>query len=383
MGSLAHATMTLPATPLIVGRRPEFFHAITHSRPDFNFGSLGGFYTVVVFLPEDTDRAAAALRALRAERHLLDDEDRIAFTVSRRQEAFAALQPELPGIRHFHDPDGAIADRFGVRAPDGGTTGHWFLLDPSLRIVLAAPLERSQPIFDRLRAAGPAENYAGVPMHAPVLIVPRVFEPELCRTLIDVYRAHGGGPSGVMREINGMTVGVLDDFKKRRDTVITDAGLQKTIQNRVFHNLIPEIERAFAFKATRMERYIVACYSADDGGYFKPHRDNTSRGTAHRRFACSINLNAEEFDGGDLRFAEFGRRTYRPPTGGAVVFSCSLLHEATPVTRGTRYAFLPFFYDDAAAKIRQENAHYIVPHGKAPGAPTASEPAPERQSASV
>ena len=44
-----------------------------------------------------------------------------------------------------------------------------------------------------------------------------------------------------------------------------------------------------------------------------------------------VQVNAEEFEGGDLRLPEFGRRTYRPPTGGAVVFCCSLQHEVTPV----------------------------------------------------
>ena len=53
-------------------------------------------------------------------------------------------------------------------------------------------------------------------------------------------------------------------------------------------------------------------------------------------------------------------RTYRPPTGGAVVFSCSLLHEATPVTKGLRYATLPFLYDEAAAEIREANKHTLV-----------------------
>jgi predicted 2-oxoglutarate/Fe(II)-dependent dioxygenase YbiX len=61
----------------------------------------------------------------------------------------------------------------------------------------------------------------------------------------------------------------------------------------------------------------------------------------HRRFAVTINLNAEDYEGGDLRLPEFDRRTYRAPTGGAVVFSCSLLHEATPVTKGTRYWSAP------------------------------------------
>jgi hypothetical protein len=42
-----------------------------------------------------------------------------------------------------------------------------------------------------------------------------------------------------------------------------------------------------------------------------------------------------------------------------VVFSCSLLHEALPVTKGTRYAYLPFLYNDDDAKVRQENRKYL------------------------
>ena len=41
------------------------------------------------------------------------------------------------------------------------------------------------------------------------------------------------------------------------------------------------------------------------------------------------------------------------------MFSCSLLHEALPVTRGLRYATLPFLYDDAAARIREANNAYL------------------------
>jgi len=173
-----------------------------------------------------------------------------------------------------------------------------------------------------------------------------------------------------MRDVGGRTVGVLDDFKKRRDATITDQGLIDEIVMRIRRRLVPDIEKAFQFTATRIERYIVACYDAEDGGYFKAHRDNTTAGTAHRKFAVSINLNAEEFEGGDLRFPEFGPKTYRPPTGGAVVFSCSLLHEATPVTRGTRYACLPFLFDEAGAALRQKNLHLL---GEAPAAPAAAE----------
>ncbi len=34
-----------------------------------------------------------------------------------------------------------------------------------------------------------------------------------------------------------------------------------------------------------------------------------------------------------------------------MVFSCALLHEATRVTAGRRYAFLPFLYDEEGAEV--------------------------------
>jgi predicted 2-oxoglutarate/Fe(II)-dependent dioxygenase YbiX len=124
--------------------------------------------------------------------------------------------------------------------------------------------------------------------------------------------------------------------------------------------LVPEILRVFRFQVTRVERYMVCCYDAAVGGFFKPHRDND--GDGHRQFAVTLNLNAEEYEGGDLRFPEYGRQTYRAPTGGACIFSCGLMHEATPVTRGKRYAFVPFLYDEASARQRQENnSRYVDP----------------------
>jgi predicted 2-oxoglutarate/Fe(II)-dependent dioxygenase YbiX len=190
--------------------------------------------------------------------------------------------------------------------------------------------------------------------------VPRVFEPELCLALIRYYDERGGEESGFVRDVGGKTVTVLDhQYKRRRDQDITDQALQRACMVRIHDRLAPEIFKAYQFRATRIERYIVSCYDASTGGYFLPHRDNTTRGTAHRRFAVSLNLNTGEYEGGLLHFPEFGGLLYQPPAGGAVVFSCSLLHQATPVTRGKRYAFLPFLYDDAAAKVRDENLKYV------------------------
>jgi predicted 2-oxoglutarate/Fe(II)-dependent dioxygenase YbiX len=197
-----------------------------------------------------------------------------------------------------------------------------------------------------------------------VLVVPRIFESGLCRELIAYYERRGGLESGFMREVDGRTKGMIDhEHKRRRDREIEDDRLRRACIQRIGARLAPEIQKAFQFRATHMERYIVACYDAEEGGYFRPHRDNTTKGTAHRRFAVSLFLNSGEYEGGYLRFPEYGRALYAAPAGGAVVFGCSLLHEATPVTRGRRYMFLPFLYDGAAAQLRAENFKYLDAEG--------------------
>jgi predicted 2-oxoglutarate/Fe(II)-dependent dioxygenase YbiX len=50
-----------------------------------------------------------------------------------------------------------------------------------------------------------------------------------------------------------------------------------------------------------------------------------------------------------------------------VVFSCSLLHEVTPVTSGTRYAFLSFLYDEEAQRVRDEQASRMAANPQVPG----------------
>lgn len=197
-------------------------------------------------------------------------------------------------------------------------------------------------------------------LQAPVLQIPHVFGQDLCRRLIDAFDHDGGHESGFMRDIDGKTRGLVDpNFKRRRDYYINDMELRAQVEKAVWNRLLPEIERCFAFRATRIERHLVARYGAEDQGFFRAHRDNKSKAIMHRRFAVTINLNAGDFEGGELWFPEYARRLYKPDTGAAVVFSCSMLHEARPVKSGVRYAFLPFLYDEAAAAVRQANKDFL------------------------
>lgn len=347
--------------PLLPGEPLPWFRATAIGGSDnYVFDTVAGRYVLMLFLGRATDPGAAeALQCVERHRALFDDVRACFFGITSDpgDAASGRVAQRLPGIRFFLDPTGGLAGLFGAEpAADGPDRRHWLLVDPMLRAVGAFPLDAGEAAVAALTRA-----MAHLPLAdwAPVLMAANVFEPALCERLVAHHRETGGEPSGFMREIGGKTTLVTDPHHKmRRDREIADESLCAILRDRVRSRLAPLIKRVFQFEATRMERYIVGSYQAG-AGHFRPHRDNTTRGTAHRRFAVTINLNAGEYEGGDLRFPEFGARTYRAPTGGAVVFSCSLLHEATPVTRGTRYAFLPFLYDDEAARLREANNPHL------------------------
>ena len=119
---------------------------------------------------------------------------------------------------------------------------------------------------------------------------------------------------------------------------------------RLARRVFPEIERALTRIISGAEQFKIVCYDASEGGRFGAHRDNVVQHHAHRRFAMTLNLNAGEYEGGALRFPEYGPDLYSAGTGDAIVFSCSLLHEAMPVTKGLRYVLLAFFFDEESRR---------------------------------
>ncbi|WAL58636.1 redoxin domain-containing protein [Thermocoleostomius sinensis] len=283
-----------------------------------------------------------------------------------------SLEQHVRQPSHFKfiwDVQGEVSIRYGVCQLDReGQIAYeptTFVLDRNLHILNIIPLETHRShvsqvseILQQLPSVTPPQVFSQL---APVLIVPNVLSPDFCQHLISLYEAAGGTESGFLKQEGDKTVLMVDStVKRRRDLLLTDAALVEQVNRQIWRRIQPEIEKSFQFRITQFERYVVACYEDTQQGFFQPHRDNRSIGTAHRRFAMTINLNAGEYEGGCLRFPEFGDALYRPETGSAIVFSCSLLHEATPVTQGRRFALLSFFYNDADAKLRQQTQPHVV-----------------------
>jgi peroxiredoxin/predicted 2-oxoglutarate/Fe(II)-dependent dioxygenase YbiX len=355
------------------GDPAPWFQQRSSANPNYAFDSAAGRYLVLCFFMSAANvRARAALEAAFLQRALFDDHKAAFFGVSidPADEQEKRVASKLPGYRYFWDFDRKISKLYGAVATDAGPAGGavaarqmWVVLDPTLRILKVVPFtddgSSSQEVLTFLERLPAPACFAGFEIQAPVLILPNVFEAEFCQRLVALYEAGGGQESGFMRERAGKTVLAHDHgHKRRKDYEIADPELIKHAQNCLLRRVVPEIRKAHQFQVTRMERYIVSCYAAEDGGHFAAHRDNTTKGTAHRRFAVSINLNAD-FNGGEVSFPEYGPRGFKPPAGGAVVFSCSLLHAVSKVTRGRRYAFLPFLYDEAAAKVREANNAFL------------------------
>ena len=191
------------------------------------------------------------------------------------------------------------------------------------------------------------------PPFAPVLVVPGVAEPMLAERLIACWETGRQTAGGVASSGEGKANMQRADMKRRTDVMIEDAVLFDAVKTRIARRLAPLMYRAFGFRLASMEALRIGCYEAADGGFFARHRDNATPFTAARRFAMSLNLNTGDYEGGGIVFPEFGRQVYAPPAGGAVVFSCSLLHEALPVTAGRRFGVFTFFTDAEGLKAQE------------------------------
>src|SRR6202142_549730 len=345
---------------IALGDPVPWFSAATVTGGSFHLQVAAGRWIVLCFLgPADDPQARQKLAELLRDTDLFDEDRLTAHVVLTTPPAEPPAEIGNAAVSFLADYDRALSRSYGALE-----TSRTVVLDPMLRAIANIAWnsldDHLAGLRDLLRSLPRVDDAAGVPMNAPVLIVPRVFEFAFCELLVKLYDRMGGRDSGFMLDVAGKTQTVVDyRLKRRNDLPLVAPELREAICDQFRRRLLPAINAYFQFAATRMDRYIVACYDSAVGGHFYRHRDNINAGAQHRRFAVTLNLN-KEYDGCDLTFPEFGSRAYRAPHGGAVVFSCGALHQVTPVTRGRRYAFLAFLYGEADAALREKNNAKIV-----------------------
>jgi predicted 2-oxoglutarate/Fe(II)-dependent dioxygenase YbiX len=254
--------------------------------------------------------------------------------------ALLLCDPERAFVPAFLMPSGIAFGQPGV------LRSRVILLDPNQRVAvtfdsrpLLAAAESIGALADTVRSSAAADQVIRAPM-APVLVLPRVFEPEFCAQVIRLWHKGDHVDSGVSSRYGNVGVAEL---KRTEDYMVSEPMMQKAISDRLAYRIGPELVRAFGFdRQFAFDAHVVLSYSAEGRHFFSAHRDNGAPTTADRAFAVSLNLN-DDFEGGELVFPEYAALKVSPPLGAAAVFSCSVLHKALPVTRGRRFVLTTFF----------------------------------------
>ncbi len=332
-------------------RAPDFVLPDGDGKPVNLYTTVRGGMPLVLFYPDLAilQAEAASLAAVTDELTALPAHVFIVVDA-----APARTLPELAAPFHVvRDPGLTTLAACGLRA-DGRVIALRY--DPNLRLtgLRRNGAEAIWHFVEQARARPPAEAPRLIQETAPVLIVPHVLSPAFCTELIQLHEEQGNVPSTVNYNKDGVDVQeVFPEHKIRHDHDVVDAAINRRLDDAFARRVNLEIWKAFNFEVTAREPFNVARYAGEEKGHFAVHRDNTTPTSAHMRFAVTVNLNPDDYDGGALRFPEYGNDLYAPPLGGAIVFSCSHLHEATPVTRGTRYALLVFLFGPDGVRQRE------------------------------
>ena len=269
-------------------------------------------------------RGPATLRAFadRAQQLEAADIDLFVITLADAPTVRAA---ELP-FHLWSDPESKVLrayfDGLGLDLGGAGDEALALLLDANQRLLaverghggelaeraLAFYRARSAPLASRIRAAV-----------APVLLIPELIDPAMCRALAAL--AEGGPLTGAGRP-GGQEV--------------ADPRIVGPLRRVIGRRVAPELTRAFSFAGISFDGLHLHRRDAGPGERIAARREAAVPGHAERRFLLSIDLDAEGYAGGELNFPEYGSDLYRAGTGGGTVFSCSLIADVQPVTRGRR-----------------------------------------------
>jgi len=337
--------------PVDEGDRAPRINALDHTgAPAFPHADLvTGKPVVLVFCPAiDAPAAQAVLGRFRDLHDRFRALEATVFAVARTGvEANRAVHvgAGLP-FQILADAEGGAFRAYGL-AGLTATRPVVFVLDPAhrvARILDGAAAELGADALDYLERTFAPTPPVRLAAHPPVLVLPRMLSRADCDYLVETWhRPVGEWPSdgftsaGHAEEKGDFKVRHEGAYGRVTEYVVQDAALNRFLDARLQRRIRPELDNAFRTTISRREHYRIAGYDADAGAVLLAHRDNPTAQTAHRRFTMTVNLNAGAYEGGELRFREYGDQLYAVEAGTAVIWSASLLHEVLPVTRGRRF----------------------------------------------
>ena len=314
-----------------------------------NADLVTGRALVLLIGPDESGALTATLAAFRDRNADFAALDVNLFAVSRQPiEANRATHADLAlPFKLLTDATCDISGAFGVENSPVAV-----IIDPNHRIarILRAgarapqdPASLADATLASLRADF-APQGARVRAQAPILLLPRVLGKADCARLVELFHrpvrawpSDGFRSEGHIKETGDFKVDHAGGYGQLTEYVVRDPAVQQFLDHCFNRRVGREMRKAFQTRVSQREDYRIARYDSASGGVLHPHRDNATKETAHRRFTMTVNLNAGDYEGGALRFREYGDHYYEVERGTAVIWSATLLHEVMPVTKGARY----------------------------------------------
>jgi peroxiredoxin len=193
------------------------------------------------------------------------------------------------------------------------------ILDSTLRIrkqyYPKDPVAHVLQVLSELSEVLPENQPYLVQSHAPVLFIPNVIEKGLCKEI--ATQQHLVSP------------------------------FNSYVDKRLYERVVPEVLKAFYFKAQKRKVPIIDGYIADNHGPTKLFRVHAQEQELPYQYVILIGLSSpDEYEGGGICFPEYSLGIYKPKLGEAMVYSTFLLQEILPVTSGKATILTSYFYDE-------------------------------------
>ena len=291
----------------------------------FDIKPFAGYFSLLAFtgnsaLPE----CVLAQKAIAAAAALFDHKRARLAIVTQDSDPNSPSTAIRAIAQQVEDPEFIAAAAFGAISPaENGTANfrpRWVILSPALRIVRIIPLRQADvaiETFSKLLSR-PEEIASHFP---PALEQTDVLEPEFCDSLLSECKRVAISPGR-----HGQEFGPMSD-KQTRDQVAMSLERRVLPALGAFFNCSPrKIEHLTFVKRSRCqqtERDLLRI------------RDRMSIKVA-KAFGVLVPLDDLSYSGGNIIFPEFSPRELAIKKGSALVYSCNLLRETSPVAIDSR-----------------------------------------------
>ena len=141
------------------------------------------------------------------------------------------------------------------------------IVDAAGRVAAVLPQPTPDAIAARVTQLYAASQPAVVQAKAPVLLLERVVDPGLCRTLIDYWQRK----DKVSNTVGGLQGNVVNgDVKRRHDVQLDDPRLFVPLRDCLVRRVVPAILRAFHISIMVIEAPIIGCYDVESRRPLRP-----------------------------------------------------------------------------------------------------------------